>query len=106
VSDADAALLEELRLRSRLNALVHERAEAVREAERLTARATLDGAEPSMSETAERWRTVADEVAGQIEQQRAALRTQEAEVAKLRAPGDASSPGGPSAPDAPSDPAA
>ena len=106
MSDADAALLEELRLRSRLNALVHERAEAVREAERLTARATLDGAEPSMSETADRWRTVADEVAGQIEQQRAALRKQEAEVAKLRAPSNASSPGDPSAPDAPSDPSA
>jgi hypothetical protein len=49
---------------------------------------------------------VADEVAGQIEQQRAALRTQEAEVAKLRAPSDASSPGGASAPDAPPDPPA
>jgi hypothetical protein len=93
MSDADAALLEELRLRSRLNALVHERAEAVREAERLAARGSLDGADPGMAETAERWRTVADEVAGQIDEQRAALRKQEAEVAKLRAPSsDAPSP--------------
>jgi hypothetical protein len=106
VTGADDALLVELRLRSRLNALVHERAEAIREAERLTARGTLEGAQASMSETAERWRTVADEVAGQIEQQRAALRKQEAEVARLRAPSNASSPGGASAPDVPSDPSA
>ena len=86
MSAADDALLEELRLRSRLNALVHERAEAVREAERLTARGSLDGADPGMADTAERWRTVAEEVAGQIDEQRAALRRQEAEVAKLRAP--------------------
>jgi len=92
VTAADDALLEELRLRSRLNALVHERAEALREAERLTARASLDGADPSLPDTAQRWRTVAGEVAGQIEQQRAALRRQEAEVARLRAPAPPSAP--------------
>ena len=83
---ADAALLEELRLRSRLNALVHEQAEAVREAERLATRATLPGAEPELEATAARWRTVAEGVASDIEAQRAALRRQEAEVARLRGP--------------------
>ena len=86
MSADDDALLEELRLRSRLNALVHERAEALREAERLSTRATLAGAEPDMGEVASRWRTVADEVAADIETQRAALRRQEAEVARLRGP--------------------
>jgi hypothetical protein len=83
---ADDALLEELRLRSRLNALVHERAEAIREAERLSTRATLPGAEPELTEVAGRWRTVAERVASDIEDQRAALRRQEAEVARLRGP--------------------
>lgn len=86
MSTAGDALLEELRLRSRLNALVHEQAEAVREAERLSTRATLPGADAGLSETAARWRAVADGVARDIEAQRAALRRQEAEVARLRGP--------------------
>lgn len=86
MSDVDDALLDELRLRSRLNALVHERAEAVREADRLQTRAGLAGADASLAETAARWRAVADAVAQDIERQRAALRTQEAEVARLRGP--------------------
>lgn len=81
----DDALLEELRLRSRLNALVHERAEALREAERLDARATLPGADAELSEIAARWRAVAERVAVETEEQRAALRAQEAVVARLRA---------------------
>ena len=86
MTDVDQALLEELRLRSRLNALVHERAEAVRENERLTTRSQLPGADADLAATAERWRTVAEGVAAEIEQQRAALRRQEAEVARLRGP--------------------
>ncbi len=84
----DDALLEEVRIRSRLNALVHERAEAQAEAERLEARAGLAGAEQSLRETAARWRTVAERVAGEVEAQRGALRRQEAVVADLRAPGE------------------
>ena len=84
--DADAALLEEIRLRSRLNGLVHERAEALREAERLSARGQMAGAEPDIGELSARWRAVADRVAGEVEQQRAALRAQEAVVERLRAP--------------------
>lgn len=86
MSAVDDALLEELRLRSRLNALVHERAEAVREADRLTTRSELPGAEPELAATATRWRTVAEGVARDIDEQRAALRRQEAEVARLRGP--------------------
>lgn len=84
MTDVDAALLEELRLRSRLNALVHERSEAVREAERLDQRATLPGADPGLDEVAARWRAVAERVAAETEEQRAALRAQEAVVARLR----------------------
>ena len=84
MSDVEAALLEELRLRSRLNALVHERAEALGEAERLHRRASLPGADATLGEVAERWRQVADRVAAETEEQRAALRAQEAVVARLR----------------------
>ena len=84
--DLEAALLEEVRLRSRLNGLVHERAEALREAERLSVRGQMAGADPAVGDIAGRWRSVADRVAGEIEQQRAALRAQEAAVEKLRAP--------------------
>ncbi|HWT95593.1 MAG TPA: hypothetical protein VN238_21525 [Solirubrobacteraceae bacterium] len=85
-AELDAALLEELRLRSRLNALVHERAEAVREAEKLDARATLAGADAELPEVAGRWRAVAERVTREIEEHRTALRSQEAVVARLRAP--------------------
>lgn len=84
--ELDAALLEELRLRSRLNGLVHERAEALREADRLSARGQMAGAEPDIGELAARWKAVAGRVAEEIEQQRAALRAQEAVVERLRAP--------------------
>lgn len=88
-AELDAALLEELRLRSRLNALVHERAEAVREAEKLDAKGSLPGAEAGeLGEVAGRWRAVAERVTREIEEHRTALRSQEAVVARLRAPGE------------------
>lgn len=86
MSEIDDALLSELRLRSRLNALVHERAEAVREADRLQTRSGLPGAEAELAATAERWRTVAAGVESDISEQRAELRRQEAVVARLRGP--------------------
>ena len=85
MSDLDAAMLEELSLRSRLNALVHERAEATREADRLRARVSRPDADSSLAATAARWEAVADRVSGEIEHQRARLREQEATVARLRA---------------------
>ena len=86
-ADLDAELLKELSLRSRLNALVHERAEAVREAERLSVRGQVAGADPSLGEVALRWQAVADRVAGEVQAKRAELRAQEAVVERLRAPG-------------------
>lgn len=87
MSELDDALTEELRLRSRLNALIHERAEATAEAERVGSRAQLPGADASMGEVEQRWRAVAQRVAGEIDDQRTALRAQEAVVERLRAPG-------------------
>ena len=84
-AELDAALLEELRLRSRLNALVHERAEALREAERLRVRATRPGGDPGLEPQAERWETVAERVAGEIEGKRSELRAAEVRVATARA---------------------
>lgn len=87
-AELEAALLEELRLRSRLNALVHERAEAIVEAEKLEARAGLPGAAAGeLGDVAGRWRAVAERVTREIEEHRTALRAQEATLARLRAPG-------------------
>jgi hypothetical protein len=85
MSELDGAMLEELSLRSRLNALVHERAEALREAEKLRGRSSRPDAEASLAETAERWDAVAERVSGEIDEQRRRLREQEAVVARLRA---------------------
>ena len=83
--DLDGALTEEIALRSRLNALVHERAEAQREADRLRTQAERPGADPSLAETAARWSAVVERVSAEIDGQRARLREQEALVARLRA---------------------
>ena len=78
-------LLSELAIRSRLNALVHERAEAIHEAEKLDIRATRPGGDPELGKQAQRWRVVADRVAGDIEHKRSELRNAEARVASARA---------------------
>lgn len=85
MSDLDAAMLEELSLRSRLNALVHERAEALREAETLRGRSDRPDADPSLRATADRWEAVAERVSTDLDAQRRRLREQEAIVARLRA---------------------
>jgi hypothetical protein len=81
----DDLLLGELGVRSRLNALVHERAEALREADRLHVRATRPGGDPGLEPQADRWRIVAERVAGEIEDKRRELREAEARVATARA---------------------
>ena len=81
----DDLLLSELGVRSRLNALVHERAEALREAERLRIRATRPGGDPDLEPQAGRWRTVAERVAEEIEAKRSELREAEVRVATARA---------------------
>lgn len=84
MDELEDALLAEVAARSRLNALVHERAEALREAERLHVKATRPGGNPELAEEAARWRTVAERVAGEIEAKRGELRTVEARAARLR----------------------
>jgi hypothetical protein len=81
----DDVLLREVGIRSRLNALVHERAEALREADRLHVRATRPGGDPELERQADRWRTVARRVASEIEGKHAELREAEARVAAARA---------------------
>ena len=81
----DELLLSELAVRSRLNALVHERAEALREADRLHVRARRPGGDPGLEQQADRWRVVAGRVAGDIEAKRTELRGAEARVASARA---------------------
>ncbi|WP_205697651.1 hypothetical protein [Conexibacter sp. SYSU D00693] len=85
MSALDDALLDELALRSRLNALVHERSEARQEAERLRVRAGAAGADPDLGALAERWEAVVARVGTELEHQRSRLREQEALVARLRA---------------------
>ncbi|HEV2752591.1 MAG TPA: hypothetical protein VGV36_02010 [Solirubrobacteraceae bacterium] len=85
MSRLEDALRDELALRSRLNALVRERADAVTEARRLRERARLDGAADDLEELAARWDAVAQRVENDIDARRAALREQEGVVARVRA---------------------
>jgi hypothetical protein len=86
MSRTEDLLLAELALRSRLNAMVHERAEALREAERLHIKASRAGGNSELAPEAARWRTVAERVALEIEAKRAELR--DAETAAARARGE------------------
>ncbi len=85
MSRLEDALRDELALRSRLNALVRERGDAVAEARRLRERAGLDGAVDDLEELAARWEAVAERVETDIGARRAALREQEGVVARARA---------------------
>lgn len=82
---SEELLLAELSIRSRLNALVHERVEALREADKLHIRATRPGGDPDLVQQSERWKTVAGRVAEEIDTQRTRLREAEARVATARA---------------------
>lgn len=78
-------LLRELSDRSRLNALVHERKHALAEAERLHVKATRPGGDPRLDAEADRWRAVAERVAGEIEAAHAQLRDSQAALAAVKA---------------------
>lgn len=84
-SDIDELLLRDLSIRSRLNALVHERAEAVKEADKLQIKAERPGGNPALAEEAARWQTIAERVAGEIEGKRAELREAETHLARAHA---------------------
>lgn len=75
----------ETELRLTLNRLLVERREATDAAERVGALATLPGASPDLAATAARWSQREAQLTDDVEQARAALRTQQARVERLRA---------------------
>ena len=85
MDELSSAEATERELREQIAELVHARARAEQEAARLTGRADLPGAEPSMKDIAERWERQANVLDEEIEGLRASLRSAEAEVARLRA---------------------
>ena len=72
-------------LREQLADLVRARARAEREAERLSQRGAIAGADGSLSEIAGRYQAQAGRLSEEVEGVRATLREQEAQVERLRA---------------------
>jgi len=85
MSEFGEAQATEDALRAQLGELIGTKVRAEREAERLDARAALDGADPSMKDLADRHRAQAGRLAAEVEEVRASLRTAEARVEALRA---------------------
>jgi len=85
LADAEAT---ELGLREQLSDLVHARARADAESARLADRATLAGAHAEIAEIAGRYERQSQTLAAEIETLRSSLRAAEAELERLRAPGD------------------
>jgi predicted RNase H-like nuclease (RuvC/YqgF family) len=80
-----AALETERGLREQIADLVHARARAADEAQRLAERARLPAADASLAEIGARYERQAEVLGSEIEQLRAALRETEARVERLRA---------------------
>jgi chromosome segregation ATPase len=85
MSDLGEAERAEQTLREQLADLVRARARAESESRRLSERAGLAGAEPSLAELAERYRAQGERLQAEVEALRTDLRRQEAEVERLRA---------------------
>jgi hypothetical protein len=83
-----AAEATELGLREQLNDLVHARSRAEAEARRLTARAALPDADPSLAEIVRRYEAQSAVLTSEIGILRATLRGAEARLAKLKADAD------------------
>jgi hypothetical protein len=83
-----AAQATEHGLREQLNDLVHARSRAESEARRLTARAALEGADPSLAEIIRRYENQSAVLTSEIAVLRATLRGAEARVARLKADAD------------------
>lgn len=83
LADAEAT---ELGLREQISELVHARARADSEAQRLSERAALPGAHDELSEIADRYARQSGVLATEIETLRSSLRAAEAELERLRAP--------------------
>ncbi|MBA2515849.1 MAG: hypothetical protein H0V22_00760 [Solirubrobacterales bacterium] len=82
LSEAEAT---ERTLREQLADLVRARSRAEREARRLADRGSLPGADASLDEIAERYRTQAGRLGEEVDGLRTSLREQEARVEHLRA---------------------
>ena len=83
LADAEAT---ELGLREQIADLVHARARADSEAQRLSERAALPGAHAELEELAGRYERQSATLAKEIETLRTSLRAAEAELERLRAP--------------------
>lgn len=80
-----AAEATERGLREQLNDLVHARSRAESEARRLTARAALPGADPTLAELIRRYEAQSATLTSEIGVLRASLRGAEARLEQLRA---------------------
>jgi chromosome segregation ATPase len=85
LADAEAT---ESALREQIADLVHARTRADSEAARLADRATLAGAHEELTEIAGRYGRQSETLGAEIESLRTSLRAAEAELERLRAPGD------------------
>jgi phage host-nuclease inhibitor protein Gam len=83
VSDAETT---ERALREQLADVVHARARADGEAQRLADRAALPGAHDELGEIAGRYERQSETLAAEVQTLRSSLRAAEAELERLRAP--------------------
>jgi hypothetical protein len=72
-------------LRAQLGDLIGTKARAEHEAARLDARSAIPGADPSLTELADRHRNQAQRLGAEVEEVRSSLRAQEARTEALRA---------------------
>jgi DNA repair exonuclease SbcCD ATPase subunit len=85
MSELEEAEHTERELREQIADLVSARARAQSEAMRLAGRASLEGADPTLAEIAERYRLQATRLGGEIDAVRGSLREHEADLERLRA---------------------
>lgn len=85
MSELEEAERTERELREQIADLVSARARAESEATRLAGRAELEGADPTLAEIAERYRSQATRLGAEIDAVRTSLREHEADVERLRA---------------------
>jgi hypothetical protein len=85
MSELEEAEHTERELREQIADLVSARARAQSEAMRLAGRASLEGADPTLAEIAERYRLQGSRLGGEIDAVRSSLREHEADLERLRA---------------------
>ncbi|HYM57419.1 MAG TPA: hypothetical protein VES79_05595 [Solirubrobacteraceae bacterium] len=85
MSELAEAERTERELREQIADLVRARARAESEARRLGERAGLEGADPTLGDIAERYRSQSERLSGEVDAVRASLREHEADLERLRA---------------------